>query len=86
MESIQSQIKPNPVEPSSSFPWIVGTERFLRILEVSVHALRRRQKELQLELKEPGIAANNERLRVLLAELERIARALRGQNAPGVAL
>jgi len=48
--------------------------------------LRRRQKELQLELKEPGIAANNERLRVLLAELERIARALRGQNAPGVAL
>jgi hypothetical protein len=86
MELIQSQSKPNPLEPSRPIHWIVGTERFLRMLEVSVHALRRRQKEVQLELNEPGIAANKERLRELLAELERIARALRGQSARGVAL
>jgi hypothetical protein len=56
------------------------------MLEVSVNALRRRQKEVQLELKEPGIGGNKKRLRELLAELERIARALRGQSAPGAAL
>ncbi|HEY4764488.1 MAG TPA: hypothetical protein VIH75_12480 [Candidatus Sulfotelmatobacter sp.] len=86
MELIQSQIRPNPLEPSSPIHWIVPTGRFLRMLEVSVNALRRRQKEVQLELKEPGIGGNKKRLRELLAELERIARALRGQSAPGAAL
>jgi len=86
MELIQSQIRPNPLEPSSPIDWIVPTGRFLRMLEVSVNALRRQQKEVQLELKEPGIGGNKKRLRELLAELERIARALRGQSAPGAAL
>jgi hypothetical protein len=39
---------------------------------------------VQLELKKPGIATDRERLRALLTELERIARALRGQSAGGL--
>jgi len=51
-------------------------------LEAAVRALRRihlrrRQEELQRELKRPGLAAEKDRLRELLAELERISRALR---------
>jgi DNA primase len=55
-------------------------------LEAAVRALRRihlrrRQEEVQHELKQPGLAAdlatNKDRLRELLAELERISRALR---------
>lgn len=84
MELIQSQIKPNPLEPSSPIHWIVPTGRFLRMLEVSVHALRRRQKEVQLELKKPGLMADKDSLRGLLVELERICRALRGLSVEGL--
>jgi len=52
------------------------------LLESAVRALRRihlrrRQAGVQRELKQPGLAANKEHLRELLAELERISRALR---------
>jgi len=52
------------------------------VLEAAVRALRRihlrrRQEEVQQDLKKPGLAADNERLRELLTELERISRALR---------
>jgi DNA primase len=52
------------------------------ILEAAVRALRRihlrrRQEEVQQDLKRPGLAADKERLRELLTELERISRALR---------
>jgi hypothetical protein len=44
--------------------------------------LRRRQEDVQQELKKPGLAADKDRLRELLTELERISRALRD---PGLA-
>jgi DNA primase len=52
------------------------------VLEAAVRALRRihlrrRQEEVQQELKKPGLAADKDRLRELLTELERISRALR---------
>jgi len=52
------------------------------VLEAAVRALRRihlrrRQEDVQRELKKPGLAADKERLRELLTELERISRALR---------
>src|SRR5215467_12169753 len=52
------------------------------VLEAAVRALRRihlkrRQEQVQQELKKPGLAADRDRLRELLAELERITRALR---------
>ena len=52
------------------------------VLEAAVRALRRihlrrHQEEVQQELKKPGLAADKERLRELLTELERISRALR---------
>jgi DNA primase len=52
------------------------------VLEAAVRALRRihlrrRQEEVQQDLKRPGLAADKERLRELLTELERISRALR---------
>jgi DNA primase len=52
------------------------------VLEAAVRALRRihlrrRQEEVQRELKKPGLAADKERLRELLGELEQISRALR---------
>jgi DNA primase len=52
------------------------------ILEASVRALRRihlrrRQEEVQQSLKQPGLAADRDRLKDLLTELERISRALR---------
>ena len=51
-------------------------------LEAAVRALRRihlrrEQERVQLELKKPGLAADRDRLRELLSELERISRALR---------
>jgi DNA primase len=57
------------------------------ILEAAVRALRRvhlrrRQEEIQQELKKPGLAADKDRLRQLLAELERISRALRDPSQP----
>jgi len=57
------------------------------VLEAAVRALRRihlrrRQEDVHQELKKPGLAANKERLRELLTELERISRALRD---PGLA-
>jgi DNA primase len=57
------------------------------VLEAAVRALRRihlrrRQEDVQRELKKPGLAADKDRLRELLAELERISRALRD---PGLA-
>jgi len=57
------------------------------ILEAAVRALRRihlrrRQEEVQGQLKQPGLAADKDRLRELLTELERISRALRD---PGMA-
>jgi len=56
-------------------------------LEAAVRALRRvhlrrRQEEVQRELKKPGLAADKDRLRQLLAELERISRALRDPSQP----
>jgi DNA primase len=52
------------------------------VLEAAVRALRRihlrrRQEEVQRDLKKPGLAGDNQRLRELLTELERISRALR---------
>jgi DNA primase len=52
------------------------------VLEAAVRALRRihlrrRQEEVQQDLKKPGLAADKDRLRELLTELERISRALR---------
>ena len=52
------------------------------VVESAVRALRRihlrrRQEQVQQELKKPGLAADKERLRALLTELERISRALR---------
>ncbi|HKT90267.1 MAG TPA: DNA primase [Candidatus Sulfotelmatobacter sp.] len=52
------------------------------ILEAAVRALRRihlkrQQEQVQQELKKPGLSADRDRLRELLAELERISRALR---------
>jgi hypothetical protein len=55
------------------------------VLEAAVRALRRihlrrRQEEVQQELKKPGLSENRELLRELLTELERISRALRDPN------
>ena len=55
------------------------------VLEAAVRALRRihlkrRQEEVQRDLKKPGLSANNELLRELLTELERISHALRDPN------
>jgi DNA primase len=52
------------------------------VLEAAVRALRRihlrrHQEDVQQELKKPGLAADKDRLRELLTELERISRALR---------
>src|ERR1700751_614631 len=57
------------------------------IVEAAVRALRRvhlrrRQEEVQRELKKPGLSADRDRLRQLLAELERISRALRDPSQP----
>jgi DNA primase len=57
------------------------------VLEAAVRALRRvhlrrRQEEVQRELKKPGLSADKDRLRQLLAELERISRALRDPSQP----
>jgi DNA primase len=58
------------------------------VLEAAVRALRRihlkrRQEEVQRDLKKPGLSANNELLRELLTELERISRALRDPSLVG---
>jgi len=55
------------------------------ILEASVRALRRihlrrRQEEIQQEIKKPGLAADRDHLRQLLAELEAISRTLRDSS------
>jgi DNA primase len=55
------------------------------VLEAAVRALRRihlrrRQEEVQQELKKPGLSGDRERLKELLTELERISRALRDPN------
>ena len=52
------------------------------VLESAVRALRRihlrrKQEEVQQELKKPGLSADKDRLRELLSDLERISRALR---------
>ena len=57
------------------------------VLEAAVRALRRvhlrrRQEEVQRDLKKPGLAGDKDRLRQLLAELERISRALRDPSQP----
>jgi DNA primase len=61
------------------------------VIEAAVRALRRihlrrRQEEVQQELKSPGLAADKERLRELLTELERISRALRDPSLAEVGL
>jgi len=58
------------------------------VLEAAVRALRRihlrrRQEEVQQDLKKPGLAGNKDRLRELLTELERISRALRDPSLAG---
>ena len=55
------------------------------VLEAAVRALRRihlrrRQEDVQQELKKPGLSGNRELLKELLTELERISRALRDPN------
>ena len=55
------------------------------ILEASVRALRRihlrrRQEEIQQEIKKPGVAADRDHLRQLLTELEAISRTLRDSS------
>ena len=55
------------------------------VLEAAVRALRRihlrrRQEQVQQELKKPGLSGHRERLKELLTELERISRALRDPN------
>ena len=65
--------------------WILlkeDEELTAEVLEAAVRALRRihhrrRQEEVQHELKQPGVATDRDRLRELLAELEHISRALR---------
>jgi len=52
------------------------------VLEAAVRALRRihlrrRQEEVQRQLRQPAVAADRDRLRELLAALEGISRALR---------
>jgi DNA primase len=52
------------------------------VLEAAVRALRRihlkrRQEEIQRDLKQPGLSNDRDRLKELLSELERISRALR---------
>jgi hypothetical protein len=39
--------------------------------------LKRRQEEVQRDLKQPGLSNDRDRLKELLSELERISRALR---------
>lgn len=63
-------------------------ELTVEIVEAAVHALRRihlrrRQEELQRELRAPGLANDKDRLKELLAELERVSRALRDPNLAG---
>jgi hypothetical protein len=58
------------------------------VLEGAVRALRRihlrrRQEEVQRELKQPGAGADRDRLRSFLAELEGISRALRDPGLAG---
>jgi DNA primase len=60
------------------------------ILEAAVHALRRihlkrEQERVQRELKKPGVAADKDRLKELLSELERISRALRDPSLAPIA-
>ncbi len=55
------------------------------VLEASVRALRRihlkrQQEQVQRELKRPGLAADRDRLKELLSDLERISHALRDPN------
>ncbi|HTW30620.1 MAG TPA: DNA primase [Candidatus Sulfotelmatobacter sp.] len=47
--------------------------------------LRRRQKEVQQEMKRPGLSADKERLHQLIGELERISKALRDPGEDPVA-
>jgi DNA primase len=59
------------------------------ILEAAVRALRRihlrrRQEQVQRELKAPGLASDKDRLKALLSELEQVSRALRDPGAAGV--
>jgi len=51
-------------------------------VDVTIH-LKRRQEEVQRELKRPGLAADKERLKQLLAELERVSKALRDPGQAG---
>ena len=56
------------------------------ILEAACRALRRihlrrRQEQVQQDLREPGLSADRDRLRTLLTELERISKALRDPGA-----
>jgi hypothetical protein len=83
MESIQTESKPYEFEASSR---ICGfdTEDHLQMLDAAVCGLRRRQKEVQSELKKPGVSGDMHRVRQLLTELERIRRALRGQSSGGL--
>jgi DNA primase len=58
------------------------------ILEAAVRALRRihlkrRQEEVQRELKKPGLTSDKDRLKQLLSELERISKALRDPGQAG---
>jgi hypothetical protein len=71
MEVVESNYKSNQSEKST-----VISELTNRMLGAAFDALRRRKKEVYLELREPAVLADRERQRPLLMELDRIARAL----------
>jgi hypothetical protein len=83
MESFETNYKPTQAEKSNVI--LADTESALQMLDAAFCSLRRRKDALHLEFKKPGVAADKQRLRELLMEWERIARALRGQSA-GAAL
>jgi hypothetical protein len=63
---------------------IADTDHYLRMLGVAVDGLHRRKKEVQREIKEPGVLADRERLHLLLKELFKIKRTLYGLSAGGL--
>jgi hypothetical protein len=84
MESFETNYKPTQAKKSNVI--LADTESALQMLDAAFCSLHRRKDALHLELKKPGIAADKHRLRELLTEWERIARALRGQSHAGATL
>ncbi len=81
MEVVEAEYKPIHGEKSILIHTFVDTESALQMLDAAFCSLRRRKDALYVELKKPGIAADKERVRKLLTELDRICRAVRGFGA-----